>query len=108
MAPELLRSRENPQFNNKADIWALGCIVWELIFGEKAFKADWEVMQYADSQKILETPATPIWLTNEAVTIVNGVVLVAEAIIGREHTQRPRAKEMSEWLRRLGSMCQGM
>lgn len=38
-APELLE--EKPTFNNKVDIWALGCIFYELITGSKAFHDDW-------------------------------------------------------------------
>jgi serine/threonine protein kinase len=37
MPPEILRDPERAMFNNKTDIWALGCIMWEMMFGEKLF-----------------------------------------------------------------------
>ena len=45
-APEVIRRRD-PQFNNKVDIWGLGCIMWELIYGSKRFASDWDVDEYA-------------------------------------------------------------
>jgi serine/threonine protein kinase len=38
-APELLQG-ERGSFNNKADIWAMGCILFELAAGKKAFEND--------------------------------------------------------------------
>ena len=40
-APELTTDR--PEFTNKVDIWALGCIFYELCAKRKAFSSDWEV-----------------------------------------------------------------
>jgi serine/threonine protein kinase len=36
MAPELLTS-ENKYYDKKVDVWALGCILYELISGTKTF-----------------------------------------------------------------------
>jgi Protein kinase domain len=50
-APELLVD-EKAVFNNKADMWALGCIVFELFSGgKKAFSNDFEVYQYGKAKK---------------------------------------------------------
>lgn len=38
-APELLD--DEPTFTNKVDIWALGCILYELAKGRVAFREDW-------------------------------------------------------------------
>ena len=44
-APEILK---NPaKYNNKADMWALGCIVYELSTREKAFPNDWAILEYS-------------------------------------------------------------
>jgi serine/threonine protein kinase len=43
-APELLR--DLPVYNNKVDIWALGCIFFELCTGRKAFTNDFAVFEY--------------------------------------------------------------
>jgi tetratricopeptide (TPR) repeat protein len=50
-APELLR--ENATFNNKVDIWGLGCILHELATSKVAFHQDWAVRQYETSNVIL-------------------------------------------------------
>jgi len=44
-APEILD--EAPVFNNKTDVWALGCIVYELFAKAKAFSSDWAVHTYS-------------------------------------------------------------
>ena len=50
-SPELL-TPEDSSFTNKSDIWALGCIVYEMVSGVRAFQSDWQVMEYAASAKI--------------------------------------------------------
>lgn len=44
-APELISERS--VYNNKTDIWALGCIIGELITGMKTFTGDYAVIQYS-------------------------------------------------------------
>lgn len=46
-APEVLA--ECATYNNGADIWALGCILFELCTGKKAFHSDWATRDYAVS-----------------------------------------------------------
>lgn len=43
-APELIR---DVKYTNKVDIWAIGCILYELIFKTKAFPGDGAVLLYA-------------------------------------------------------------
>lgn len=44
-APELLE--EHPTFTNKVDMWALGCILYELVTGEPTFKGYLDILNYA-------------------------------------------------------------
>ena len=44
-APELIGWEDN-KFNNKVDIWSLGCILYELAVGQKAFKNDVATFEY--------------------------------------------------------------
>jgi serine/threonine protein kinase len=44
-SPELLS--EAPKYTTKADIWGLGCILYELVTFNKAFAEDWKVRDYA-------------------------------------------------------------
>ena len=41
----------NPQYTNKVDIWSMGCILYELATGTRAFQTDWAVISYLSSQK---------------------------------------------------------
>jgi len=50
-APELLTTSK---FTNKADIWALGSIIYELTMGRKAFCDDFAVQSYSDSRSTLQ------------------------------------------------------
>lgn len=43
-APELLR--DGARFNRKVDIWALGCILYELATGTRAFETDFAIAEY--------------------------------------------------------------
>jgi len=44
-APELM-SDANSVYNNKVDIWAVGCIFYEFPVGTRAFSTDWAVIQH--------------------------------------------------------------
>ena len=51
-APELMDSNGNPaMYNNKVDIWAMGCILYELATGIRPFQSDWEVLKHRFSGK---------------------------------------------------------
>jgi serine/threonine protein kinase len=56
-SPEL--SENHATYNNKVDIWALGCILFELATGRKAFANDWGVMLYAQSNGRSSQPEFP-------------------------------------------------
>src|SRR5438105_8415469 len=50
-APEIL-DQQNPKYNNKADIWALGCIIYEVFTGARAFSSDLAVFTYKFQQEL--------------------------------------------------------
>jgi len=52
-APELV-SDSKGVYNNKVDVWSMGCILYELAVGRKAFRDDWAVIQYKIEGKDLE------------------------------------------------------
>lgn len=47
-APEILGS--DPKFTQKVDLWALGCILYELVIKTKLFLSDYDIFQYANAQ----------------------------------------------------------
>jgi serine/threonine protein kinase len=57
-APELI-TESTSRYTNKVDIFAIGCILFELVFRAKAFRDDFAVQQYALSRGgQLSIPAT--------------------------------------------------
>lgn len=54
-APELLAENKR-SYNNKVDIWSMGCILYELAVGIRAFSSDWRILHYSQSKEILEIP----------------------------------------------------
>jgi serine/threonine protein kinase len=44
-APELL-NEEKYTYNDKVDIWAMGCILYELVVGKKLFPSDLTVLEH--------------------------------------------------------------
>jgi serine/threonine protein kinase len=57
-APEMLED-DNSNFNNKVDIWAMGCILFELATGEKPFATDHVVAEYSRGDWELEEHCHP-------------------------------------------------
>ena len=53
-APELLLGNRN--YNEKIDIWALGCVFWELDFGKVPFRGDCEFDTLRKIYKLCGTP----------------------------------------------------
>ena len=39
------------KYSQKPDIWALGCIVFEMVTGRKRFDGDWEVHEFARDEE---------------------------------------------------------
>jgi len=53
-APELLQ--EHPIYTVKVDIWAVGCVFFEIVTGRKAFRDDWEAKNHVTSGKEVLIP----------------------------------------------------
>ena len=60
-APELLALESNDKavYTNKVDIWSMGCILYELAAGQKAFRNDLDVYDYRRNGKELWSWTTP-------------------------------------------------
>jgi len=88
-APELLS--DSTSFNKRSDIWALGCIFYELLtFGKKAFHSDLSVQMYSQSTSNCPKVAPPASIgTAEEVLLENDNKLLSQ-MLAREPLDRPR------------------
>ena len=86
-APEVL---SNERFNNKADMFALGCIIYEIVTGEKLFADDWAIRDYARTEDNIlpdrwphALPDTPLFTLSK----------LTAAMVERNPLKRPSATE---------------
>jgi serine/threonine protein kinase len=108
-APEIIRRRD-PQFNNKVDIWGLGCIMWELIFGSRRFESDWDVDEYAKNPVEL----TPWWqlesLQYPAHRVLNHILSIMTQImlsmLKEDGVDRPSAETVSAEIEYCRDLCE--
>src|SRR5271170_1008685 len=90
-APELLN--ENPNFTNKVDIWALGCIVYELFFEKRIFATEWDVNAYHTSESLLAVP--PIIAEEPNGGLQSHVSGLLRDLLHRNWENRPRSSVTS-------------
>src|SRR5271170_6490978 len=43
-------------YNNKVDVWSMGCILYEMTVGQKAFDSDWALLQRQQSSAPIQMP----------------------------------------------------
>lgn len=91
-APELLRDMK---YNNKVDIFAMGCILYELVCGQKAFRNDFDVREWSFGHEEKRLPDHDLPQELAIDTISN---LVARSL-RREPSDRPSSKEVCGILR---------
>ena len=70
-APELLE--DSGYYNAKVDIWALGCILYELATNKKAFLNDWAVYQTKTSGSIPNIDLDEAFDDNDKASIINSI-----------------------------------
>jgi serine/threonine protein kinase len=88
-APEL--RTDNPVYSTKTDIWALGCVLHELAFGQPAFRDDWAASDYGRSNKKLEIPTNDLrWDDSDKVALTT----MLERTLAVQEFWRPPADDM--------------
>lgn len=89
-APELVY--EERTFTKKVDIWALGCILYELVVGKKVFPFDFDTREYAAAKKMLQVPLPNSIEDNVRSPLSN---LIRE-MLRINPNDRPSAEELNE------------
>jgi serine/threonine protein kinase len=92
-APELMDSDGDPaMFNNKVDIWATGCILYELATGTRPFKSDWDVLSHRVSGKNRDVILDDSFDMHSVETITKLIVDMLQL----DPSDRPSASTMSK------------
>ena len=89
-APELIA--EVSTFSNRADIWGLGRILFELAVKRKAFMDDWAVREYTVSKPKLDVPLEAI-VEGDILTLLTNLIREMLRINPRA---RPDAQDLKE------------
>ena len=107
-APELL-SEHGGTFTNKVDIWAMGCILYELVFAKKMFLNDWETVKYERVDLPLNLGAVDVSV--ECHPMRQSYIIALETVITpmleTSPRKRPSAYNVHEIFALLVSSCDG-
>jgi len=71
-APELVREVPHPSFTKKLDIWAMGCILYEVCVGTKLFASDGATLVFSLERKEVETDLNHL-IEEEREPILNAI-----------------------------------
>jgi serine/threonine protein kinase len=92
-APELIQWPAKSTYSNKSDIWAIGCILYELIATEKAFSSDTAVHIYSQDQTLDIRFREKRFRPDDQAFLSTMV----RAMLEVNPRQRPKAVEINEW-----------
>jgi eukaryotic-like serine/threonine-protein kinase len=97
-APEVLDSN-GPKYNKKTDIFALGCIVYEIITGYKLFHNDFAIINYSAKGKLHS-----VWWP-ESTEASSGRLISLERLVASmletDHRRRPSARDIQKELENI-------
>jgi serine/threonine protein kinase len=113
-APELISNEGSGRFSYKSDVWALGCIAYELCMREMAYRSDWEVLGFSSGSRgnaqrqvtlhqLLETPRPPLPCENcgmhaeeleRILRDLKDLNALLNRILSKDSQNRPTAEEI--------------
>jgi serine/threonine protein kinase len=93
-APELIRDNQAGRYTNKVDMWAVGCILYELVLRRRLFRDDWEVQQYASLGGEREISVGADSIPDERKR--EFILKVIKELLNVDPMRRPRAKDLYE------------
>jgi serine/threonine protein kinase len=85
-APEILR--EDARVNNKVDMFAVGCILYEVTTGRKLFPNDWNIHEYALKG---ESVFPSLWPMCESRSRLFSLAVLAQSLLEVNPFRRPTA-----------------
>jgi serine/threonine protein kinase len=91
-APEFFADH-NPGFNNKVDIWSMGCILYELAVGRRAFENDYSILEYRLSRNPPIVSLDDNFSNDEKDTIKKNITVMLQL----DPSLRPSALQQSDF-----------
>lgn len=104
MAPELWDELE-PQFNNKSDIFAFGCILHQILFGSTPFRQGWQIGLYGQSDEQLKVPVFPVTQSKNLEDISNMLRGLMVCMLSKKGEDRPGIRQINGILDRLHGLA---
>lgn len=90
-APEVVMAIEDSgTFNNKVDIWAMGCILYELVLGHQVFRSDGATIEHYYTKSVIEVPCSHIFTDDGKVAICAAI----EEMMQNDPRLRPAASDL--------------
>jgi hypothetical protein len=96
-SPELL-VEDNSQYTNKVDIFAMGCILYELVLGVKPFTSDHAVLEHYRSGAQLKMNFDSTF-TVESITAITSMI---QTMLQKEPALRPAAISLFQTFTKFG------
>lgn len=94
-APELLSA--SPYYNNKCDIWAFGCILYEIATGEKLFKDDFDAITRIHAGWDFQASEMKWPLLNiRNRPMREAFDILVETMLAKDYPKRPSSDELEE------------
>jgi len=89
-------------YNNKVDIWSLGCLIFEMITGRKAFSGDYSVFEYTWSE------GSQCSFISDEDSDENSMLLAfrTKTLLSVDQNKRPSAREFKTFNQNLQSAFQ--
>ena len=102
-APELLQrsAEEKSYYSKKSDIWAIGCILYEVTFLKQLFKQDISTSGWALSGTRLELPFDELRIDHVSTIIFEDLV---RDMLSLDPIHRPKITELCNKLRICGEL----
>ena len=95
-APEMVK--EGSVVSMKSDIFAVGCIFYELVYGRKAFSYDYHVFEYTFTKQKPETPLLPERVDERLQSYITQMLHAALEV---DWWKRPSARDLLQVLNYL-------
>ena len=96
-APELLSPKG--KCNNKADIFALGCVIYEIVTGDKLFENEWAILDYARTKD--DSFLAGRWPKSPSDTPLHALGKLIQVLIDVTPAKRLGAKSAQTWIEKI-------